>query len=39
MSHIGNDYLLEKYYYEFLEEGYSEKQSDKLARKKLNEVS
>jgi len=37
MSHIGNDYLLEKYYYEFLYAGYSEKQADKNYKGEINE--
>lgn len=39
MSCAHNDTLLEKYYEEYLELGYSEKEADKLARQKLEEWS
>jgi len=39
MSCAHNEMLLEKYYEEFLEEGYSEEEADKLARKKLEDWS
>jgi len=39
MSCAHNEMLLEKYYEEYLEEGYSEKEADKLARQKLEDSS
>ena len=39
MSHKGNDELLEKYYQEYLEKGYSKKEAEKLARQKLEDWS
>ena len=35
LSNLQNELLLEKFYEEFLEEGFSETLSDKLARNKL----
>ena len=39
MSCSHNEMLLEKYHEEYLEEGYSEEEADKLARKKLEDWS
>ena len=39
MSCSHNESLLEKYYQEFLEQGYSRKEADKLAREKLEDWS
>ena len=39
MSCSHNESLLEKYYQEFLEQGYSRKEADKLAREKLEKES
>ncbi len=39
MSCPYNEMLLEKYYEEYLEEGYSETEAEKLARKKLEDWS
>ena len=39
MSCAHNDILLEKYYDEYLEEGYSKKEAEKLARQKLEDWS
>ena len=39
MSCLHNDILLEKYYDEYLEEGYSKKEAEKLARQKLEDWS
>ena len=39
MSCSHNEMLLEKYYEEYLELGYSEKEADKLARQKLEDSS
>jgi len=39
MSCAHNEMLLEKYYEEYLELGYSKKEADKLARQKLEEWS
>ena len=39
MSCAHNEMLLEKYYQEFLEEGYSKKEAEKLAREKLERES
>ena len=39
MSCAHNEMLLEKYYEEYLELGYSKKEAEKLARKKLEDSS
>jgi hypothetical protein len=39
MSCAYNDILLEKYYDEYLELGYSKKKAEKLARQKLEDSS
>ena len=39
MSCAHNEMLLEKYYEEYLEVGYSEKEADKLARQKKEDSS
>jgi hypothetical protein len=39
MSCSHNEMLLEKYYDEYLEEGYSKKKAEKLARQKLEDWS
>ena len=39
MSHKGNDELLEKYYQEYLEKGYSKKEAERLSKQKLEDWS
>ena len=39
MSCAHNEMLLEKYYEEYLELGYSKKEAEKLARQKLEDSS